>query len=495
MVRHSHKRRRFTTSPVYPFTDYAAQGETIPEVTVNIQNSASPPSIHQSSQPPPPSPMPPNHNTLISYPPNMPPRPATWIQILDRPPICHELFAYLSPASLFRFARTCKWARDAATMYCKTAFDIDVILHRFFLHPLAFRALQASTGTLISGSTALQLLNRTQYRSSDLDLYTHPGYAKEIGLWLVRCNNYHYVTHRGGVQIPFNDVQCIEWSPSRTTSPQSDDDDGEYPYSGLHDVYCFQKTSADGKVVRVQIMSSYNTLMECFMAFHSSTSRYYISHRTLEHLCAACVMNFIAFDAAYSLYPRATFEQHLNLALTIDSYNDQRCVAKYARRGWRTAGNFWPQDEYTTALFSINEQRFVSDDLCWKLNLDVKRLPRKPRLSPRSEAFPWDPASITSWTLHTTTCSPWKVAPKFMLVKTPVFRFTYMCATDTMRDTLSTFGNQQGLLQWRRVDERETRVTMPADWSWYVSPCVRFRTTIDHSRWDSMVPVILDSIR
>jgi hypothetical protein len=140
---------------------------------------------------------------------------------------------------------------------------------------------------------------------------------------------------------------------------------------------------------------------------------------------AACIMNFITFDAAYSLYPNATFEHLLNLALKMESDNDQRCVAKYAKKGWRTIANFWPQDEQTAAIFAVENKRSIGDNMCWTLPLNVTCLPCRPRLSTRSEAFRWDPASHTSWLLQLNTYSPWKVAPSFCLVKTPVFRFTY----------------------------------------------------------------------
>ena len=180
---------------------------------------------------------------------------------------------HLSPATLFRLARTCKAARAATLTYCLHAFDINILLLRFFTHPLAFRALQAATGTLISGSGALQFLDRTKYRSSDLDLYTHPGYAKDVGLWLIRSDGYRYMHHREGVQIAFEDIQCVDWCPWRLTSPPSETTATEqnYFYTGLHAVYSFEKTTALGKIARVQIMSAYNSPLQCIMAFHSST--------------------------------------------------------------------------------------------------------------------------------------------------------------------------------------------------------------------------------
>ena len=47
-----------------------------------------------------------------------------------------------------------------------------------------FRELQATTGTIISGSTALQFFDRTIYANSDLDLYVEHPSARPIALWL-----------------------------------------------------------------------------------------------------------------------------------------------------------------------------------------------------------------------------------------------------------------------------------------------------------------------
>ncbi|KIJ42145.1 hypothetical protein M422DRAFT_171479, partial [Sphaerobolus stellatus SS14] len=53
------------------------------------------------------------------------------------------------------------------------AFNINDFLKRFLKDPRKFRSLQTRTGALISGSQALQLLGRTRWPDSDLDLYIY----------------------------------------------------------------------------------------------------------------------------------------------------------------------------------------------------------------------------------------------------------------------------------------------------------------------------------
>src|ERR1700722_19018160 len=91
----------------------------------------------------------------------------------------------VSPRDLIRFSQTCLGARNAVQKYMRQAFNIHSHLFRFFKAPQEFRALQARTGTLISGSSALQFMDRSFYKESDLDLYVDRRYGREIGLWLM----------------------------------------------------------------------------------------------------------------------------------------------------------------------------------------------------------------------------------------------------------------------------------------------------------------------
>lgn len=100
----------------------------------------------------------------------------------------------ITPGTAVKLAQTCHAARDARTCFNRRAFNINRHLGRFFNDPVAFRSLQAQTGTLVSGSSALQFFDREIYEGSDLDVYLHPGHLERVGGWLMEEEGYTYMT-------------------------------------------------------------------------------------------------------------------------------------------------------------------------------------------------------------------------------------------------------------------------------------------------------------
>lgn len=101
--------------------------------------------------------------------------------IFSRDSIYDAIFSQASPAGSILLSRTCRDARYANRDFNNRAFNINRHLGRFFKDPKGFRSLQARTGTLISGSNALQFFDRTYYPESDMDLFAHRGHSREIG--------------------------------------------------------------------------------------------------------------------------------------------------------------------------------------------------------------------------------------------------------------------------------------------------------------------------
>ncbi|KAI0681875.1 hypothetical protein C8T65DRAFT_690547, partial [Cerioporus squamosus] len=107
--------------------------------------------------------------------------------------VYEPIFSTLSPANLVRISSTCRTAYAAAAAYTRLTFDINASSRATFprrpaqeyARPRAFRSLQARTGTLVSGSTALQFFKRTVWPESDLDLYVHMRHRREVAQWLL----------------------------------------------------------------------------------------------------------------------------------------------------------------------------------------------------------------------------------------------------------------------------------------------------------------------
>jgi hypothetical protein len=90
------------------------------------------------------------------------------------------------------FRLVCVQAWLAVSEHLARAFNVDRHLSRFFEHPREFRALQARTGTLVSGSDALQFFERKRWPGADLDMYTHPCEDKAVGRWLIDHAGYTF---------------------------------------------------------------------------------------------------------------------------------------------------------------------------------------------------------------------------------------------------------------------------------------------------------------
>ena len=107
----------------------------------------------------------------------------------------------IPPHSSVMLSWTCHATNNARASFTRCTFNINHHLRRFFQNPLEFRTIQAETGTIISGSSALQFFNREIFEDSDLDLYLHPGHLERIGAWLMKSEGYIYITEDPNVPV------------------------------------------------------------------------------------------------------------------------------------------------------------------------------------------------------------------------------------------------------------------------------------------------------
>lgn len=199
--------------------------------------------------------------------------------VFTRPPVFDVIFRELSPASLIRTGRTCRVARDAVSNFHSRAFNINRHLSRFFSDPIAFRSLQARTGSLISGSSALQFLDRTFYPDSDLDIYVHSGpWALEVGQWL-QSEGYIFIPN--SLQSPeFNGSDWFRFEAERVaqeTGREATEVDlfhiQHYRIRGVISVFSFEKQTgghSDKAKLRVQIIVGKHSPLSAILCFHSS---------------------------------------------------------------------------------------------------------------------------------------------------------------------------------------------------------------------------------
>ena len=185
-------------------------------------------------------------------------------QIFARHPIHDNILRRLSAASLARMACVSRDVRAATLDFTARAYNLDRRLARFFGDPAAFRALMARTRVVISGSFALQFLDRSFYPESDLDLYVPMPWRLYLGRFLLE-NGYRFIPYRRPRQHPDFESAANE---RRVVASR-----GRYrTMKGIAGVFTFKKTSCDGQELKVQVMVAVRSTLEVILNYHSSMS-------------------------------------------------------------------------------------------------------------------------------------------------------------------------------------------------------------------------------
>ncbi|KAG2134676.1 hypothetical protein BD769DRAFT_1443076 [Suillus cothurnatus] len=393
--------------------------------------------------------------------PQRPPRADCVRRVFSSAPIYDLIFRDLSPRTLVRLSRTCYKINEAVTHFFQRAYNINRHLSRYFPDPHSFRSLQARTGLIISGSNALQFLDRTFYPESDLDIYSHPGHVYEVLEW-IESFGYQFAPHRYQEEDWRTQVSP-DWDGTmpRIVPRLMQEDENDIArlarYSNISEVYTFKRfVVMDGEHVELQVQvieTTYNPI-DTIMKYHST-----------------CVMNIITFDAAYSFYPIATFENRCALKIP-GSRHRPDVLAKYIKRGWRVYSVFRPGDvaQPYESPFLPNVTRWVGDRHCWTVPLDTSGVTPRTALSPSSEQFSWDPSTQNGWKMLTAPSSfPSLSVPEMdaKLIATTVFRYNYMVPSDALSLEIRGWAFSQGKLYHELV----TRY----DWTWFDAEIPRFR--------------------
>jgi hypothetical protein len=125
------------------------------------------------------------------------------------------------------------------------AFTVERILAKYFNHQeiQQFKAMQVCTGTVISGSTAVQFFHRSVWGKSDLDLYVEEPFAAECGRFVVHCG----------------------YTPGLCSINKFGNEGGDYGLESIHSIQDFTKGP-----LKVQIIATESSVMKTILGFHSS---------------------------------------------------------------------------------------------------------------------------------------------------------------------------------------------------------------------------------
>ncbi|PBK97168.1 hypothetical protein ARMGADRAFT_1162118 [Armillaria gallica] len=254
---------------------------------------------------------------------------------LDLPPEVYALIlSYLSPLDVIRFGGVDQKRKTIVESYFWSEFIQLMVSYFSEKELLEFRLIQVKTGTLISGSTALQFLQRTTYPNSDLDIYTPFRYGREVGEFLLRIG--YQFCPRASQTKPFHEItEDIIHEVA---------DDEIYVCRGIIQVFDFHR---NGK--KIQVMSARNSPMDIILA--------------------------------------TTFHQRRGLIISTNGYSQDAGRQKYIDRGWDLFSEltvFEVTNPYSE--FQAHSLRWVGDRRC----LSVKLLPMELPFAPY-------PITVNSW--------------------------------------------------------------------------------------------------
>lgn len=213
--------------------------------------------------------------------------PPSFLRVFKHGDVSDQILDKCTPLRIFRMRRTCKAAKQAVDDYISRVYKIERQLSRFFSDPASFRTLQLRTGVVISGSMALQFLDRTVYKESDLDLYVMANYAKAVYDWLedagYTCGQLDPVTQEV-VRLSHSDLyydlqywpRIFEKKEGFHAEGRSDPSyRGEYrrypptPSNEYFRVFNFYSSPDNSERRKIQLMISTASPVAQIMAFHS----------------------------------------------------------------------------------------------------------------------------------------------------------------------------------------------------------------------------------
>ena len=184
------------------------------------------------------------------------------------------VFEFLPPVDLIHFGQISKAAHMTVTRYSQRAFNVQRLLLPYFSDEniKSFRQLQLFTGTVISGSTALQFFDRTTYPESDLDIYVEHRYCREVVWWLT-SKGYSY-RPRPTQPVSFNEaLQESAPAPNHAGAVFFSPDISGYFGHGMANVFDFVRYGSERKI---QLMSAHHCPLEIILDYHSSRLRYIV---------------------------------------------------------------------------------------------------------------------------------------------------------------------------------------------------------------------------
>ncbi|CAJ2501734.1 Uu.00g045870.m01.CDS01 [Anthostomella pinea] len=237
--------------------------------------------------------------------------------------------------------------------HINASWDINAKLAQLFDKPIAFRAKLAQCNALIAGSFALQFFERVHWAESDLDIEVQVGANLDA--------MHDFLINEAGYQFSLNNKERGSLAkPQDTARPVT-----EYVYTGTGGKYgtrdvveCRTYYQERGTtIVKAQLIATKDIPVQGILRCYYTT----------------CIVNFITWNKAYSLFPIATFVDHETIPLKRLNNQEKRYHEKYRPRGWTMKASP-PQvleTGFVTTVRASSGQRRVGDRHTWAIPLDT----------------------------------------------------------------------------------------------------------------------------
>ncbi|KAL1937077.1 hypothetical protein VTO73DRAFT_15132 [Trametes versicolor] len=288
--------------------------------------------------------------------------------------VYYNLFSHLSPLELARLCKTSRDVRFAVNDYIQSVYNPHRLLSPFFRDVSSFRSLQARTGSLISGHSALHFFNRSLRPTDPLDVYVYFHHRREVVDWLLDSG--------------------FRFSPSITQA------------SGLD--YAVEQ----GR--RMQNETYPPDSWECLIFYRdgshrNATVRVYIAMRSpmemILHSHSTCMMNVISYEKAYCLFPRPTLHEHRGLLMKIKQGHDVWRVYEIEdvqARGFAMLDGLEPKElalSCASSSFALG-WRWIDDSASWVIHFDTHDIPPPPVRRTNSSALTHDPITVCGFSMR-----------------------------------------------------------------------------------------------
>ncbi|KAI0681753.1 hypothetical protein C8T65DRAFT_714348 [Cerioporus squamosus] len=373
------------------------------------------------------------------------------LEMFRRHPIYDNIFSYLTPLSLTRMASVNRAIRTVSKDFAARAYN----------RPAHLLLAQGSYHMVISGSFALQFFDWMYYPDSDLDLYLHPDCnIIDVGQYLEQ-EGYKFVPRSWQLPVYKDKAEHICANIDVEVDDIEDKTEASvlYSFRSLRTMYTFERTLEGGKMRVAQLIVSRVLPLASILYFHST-----------------CVMNIITYNAAYSLYPYATFERRDTLLVNLESQT-QDALAKYSARGWRVLANPSPLNEWLirpephnplySPWFFINTACWVCDNKSWVIQLDMDGVMPLPLPSASSQDPGWDPVAECGWQLYLVKWSS-EVKLAFDIINSTIFCWRYTAPSVEYIESLFPFLRSQGRMEHAKIPKGKTREDIADAWTWWV---------------------------